>query len=112
MDQSMMEFFTTNTAIYVSGIIAAVLVGLGLIFEVVWHLCMRRKNDDLDLNLKNSREGVINNGMSSLGNGEYSHEIGRLELKLETLKNELRWVKANMEYTNETLDYIKDCVRK
>ena len=106
MDISIDQFLTNNPAILTTVILAAVLVFVGLAFELGWHL-YKRMNSDSYLN------DYINEGAGKVGfsySGKSSESDNKIEL--DEVKNELRSMKTSIAQMAEVLKSIYDNTRK
>ena len=127
MDIPLAQFLTNHPAILSVTILAAIMVGLGLIFEVMWHFC-KRKN--ISGHTHSSDDNNINNDNNNNNNSDINKQEGRdnlafyesdskvtygierrLETKMDALKCEMQSMKDNIVQVNSMLKTLTENVR-
>ena len=123
MDIPLAQFLTNDPAILSVTILAAIMVGLGLIFEVVWHFCKRKNisghthsSDDNNKNSNNDSDINKQEGRDNLAFYESDSKVTygierRLETKMDALKCEMQSMKDNIVQVNSMLKTLTENVR-
>ena len=105
MDIPLAEFLTNNPAILSTIIIAAVLVGIGLAFEVGWRLYTRKKSNTY------SNDNIYEDGRN-MGFSDGDQDVKSDKIELDAVKSEMRSMRASMAQMNEFLKSIHENTRK
>ena len=106
MDIPLLQFLSSNPAILAIVLTAAVLIGIGLVFEIGWHVHKRMKINS------HSNDHIHEKG-SNVGFSDSDRAIDlKNKLELEAVKSDLKSLKASVAQISELLNSIHANTKK
>ena len=107
MDIPLLQFLSSNPAILATVIAASVLIGIGLVFEIGWHVHKRMK-----INSHHSNDHIHEKG-SNVGFSDSDRSIDlKNKLELDAVKSDLKSLKASVAQISELLNSIHANTKK